>query len=64
MESPRLEEQNIIKDVRYLFRLEKLRKKIIDTIIKDIRNLFRIKKENKVIILKTEYLEILETFLN
>ena len=27
MESPRLEEQNIIKDVRYLFRLEKLRKK-------------------------------------
>ena len=27
MENPRLEEENIIKDVRNLFRLEKLKKK-------------------------------------
>ena len=41
-----LEEENIIKHVRNLFRLKK---KIDDTTIKDIRNGFRLKKENKVI---------------
>ena len=46
-ESPRLEEENIIKDVRYLFRLEKLKKETIDTTVKDIRNIFSQEKENK-----------------
>ena len=52
MERPRLEEENIIKDVRNLFRLEilkKLKNKKTDTTIKDIRNLFRLEKENKAI---------------
>ena len=49
MESPSLEEENIIKDVRNFFRLEKLKKETIDTTIKGIRNLFRLEKENKVI---------------
>ena len=49
MENPRPEEENIIKDVRNLFRLEKLKKETIDTIIKDIGNLFRLEKENKAI---------------
>ena len=62
MENPRSEEENIIKDVRSLFRLEKLKKETTDTTIKDIRNLFRLGKENKAI--KEEYLEILETFLD
>ena len=46
-ESPSFEEENIIKDVRNLFRLEKLKKETIDTTIKDIRNLFSLEKENK-----------------
>ena len=49
MESLSLKEENIIKDVRNLFRLEKLKDKAINTSIKDIRNLFRIEKENKAI---------------
>ena len=44
MESSSLEEENIIKDVRNLFRLKK---EIDDTAIKDIRNLFRLKAENE-----------------
>ena len=44
------------KDVRNLFRLEKLKKKKNDTTIKDIRNIFRpSKKLNK---LKLVYLDI------
>ena len=39
MESSSLEEENIIKHIRNLFRL---RKEIDDTTIKDIRNLFRL----------------------
>ena len=35
-------EDNIIKDVRNLF---KLRKEIDDTTVKDLRNLFRLKKK-------------------
>ena len=49
MENPRPEEENINKDVRNLFRLEKQKKETIDTTIKDIRNLFRLEKENEVI---------------
>ena len=41
MESPSLDEENAIKDVRKFFRLEKLKKETIDTTMKDIRNLFR-----------------------
>ena len=46
MESSRLEEINIIKDVRNLFRLKK---ETNDTTIKDIKKLLRLKKENEVI---------------
>ena len=42
--NPRLEEDNIIKDVRNLFRLKKLQKETTDTTTKDIKNLFRIEK--------------------
>ena len=42
MENPRLEEEEIIKDIRNLFRQKK---KQNDTAIKDIINLFRIKNE-------------------
>ena len=46
MESSRLEEINIVKDVRNLFRLKK---ETNDTTIKDIKKLLRLKKENEVI---------------
>ena len=54
MKSSRLEEDknkedNVIKDVRNLFRLKKIKKETNDTIIKDIRKFFRLKQENKVI---------------
>ena len=49
-ENPRHKEENIIKDVRNLFRLEKTKKETIDTTIKEITNLFRLQKENKAII--------------
>ena len=55
MENARLEDENIIKDARYLFRLEKLKEETIDTTIKDIRNLFRLEKE---------HLEIFDAFLD
>ena len=45
--SPVFEEENIIKNVWNLFRLEKLKKVTIDTGIKGIRNLFRLEKENE-----------------
>ena len=49
-ESPSLdEEENIIKDVRNHFRLEKLKKETIYTTIKGIRNHFRLEKDNKAI---------------
>ena len=41
-----LEEENIIRDIRNLFRLKK---ELDYTAIKDIRNLFRLKRETKVI---------------
>ena len=46
MDNPRLEEENIIKDIRKLFRLKK---KLNYIAIKDIRNLFRLEKEVKAI---------------
>ena len=46
-------EDNIIKDIRNLFRLkrenEKKKKEIVYTAIKDIRNLFRLEKGNEAI---------------
>ena len=58
-ESLILEEENIVKDIRNLFRLKK---ELNYTAIKDIRNLFRQKKKQKQ--LKIEYLEILRIFLS
>ena len=46
MESLSLEDENIIKDIGNLFRLEKGLKY---TAIKDIRNLFRLEKQTKAI---------------
>ena len=43
IESLSLKEENIITDIRNLFRLNK---KLNYTTIKDIRNLFRLKKRN------------------
>ena len=40
-------EENIIKYVRNLFRINKLERETIDAAIKGIRNLFRPEKENK-----------------
>ena len=44
METQSLEEEDIIKDVRNLFRLNKIEKETNNAVIKGIRNLFRIKK--------------------
>ena len=46
MESLTLEEENIFKDIRDLFRLKK---ELNYTAIKDIRNCFRLEKETKAI---------------
>ena len=46
MENPRPEEENIIKDVRNLFRLKR---ELNYAAVKDIRNLFRLEKEAKAI---------------
>ena len=46
MEILSLEEENIIKDIRNLFRLKK---GLNYTAIKDIRNLFKLEKETKAI---------------
>ena len=50
MESLSLEEENVIKDTRNLFRLKK---ELNYAAIKDIRNHFRLEKETKVIKDKT-----------
>ena len=47
MESLSLEEENIIKDIRNRFRLEKETKAIKDRILRDIRNLFEHEEEEK-----------------
>ena len=58
MKSLRLQKENIIKDVRNLFRLKKemdvriifrLKKETDDNTVNDIRNIFRLKKENEAI---------------
>ena len=54
MENSTLEEENVIEDVRNLFRLAKLKKETTDTTIKDIGNLFRQKKKIIIKKLKTE----------
>ena len=54
-------EKNIVKDVRHIFRLNKLEKETNDAIIKGTRNFFRLEKKKKQ--LKTKYLEKLKIFL-
>ena len=54
MENPSPKEENIVKDVRNIFRLEKLKKEAIDIKIKDTRNPFRLEKRIKQ--LETKYL--------
>ena len=51
MEDSRPAEENIITDVRYLFRLKK---KLNYIAVKDIRNLFGLDKKPKVIVTKTK----------
>ena len=43
------EKENIVKDTRNIYRLEKLTKETTDTTNKGIRNLFRLEKESKAI---------------
>ena len=58
METLGLKEENIIKDIRNLFRLKQ---KLNYTAIKDIRKL--LEKKKKLYQLKMEYLEILRVLL-
>ena len=58
MEDLRLEEENIIKDMRNLFGLKKEQNY---TAVKDIRNIFRLGKEIKAI--KDEILRDIKIFL-
>ena len=44
--------QNIIKDVRNHFRLQKRKKETNDSAIKSIRNFFRLKKKKKKKVIK------------
>ena len=46
MENLCLEEENIVKDIRNLFRLEKETKAIEDRILRDIKNLFELEEED------------------
>ena len=55
-----LEEENIIKYIRNLFRVKK---ELNYTVVKDIRNLLRLER-NKLKQLKIEYLETLRIFLS
>ena len=57
METLGLKEENIIKDIRNLFRLKQ---ELNYTAIKDIRKL--LEKKKKLYQLKMEYLEILRVF--
>ena len=47
MENPRPEEENIIKEIRNLFGLEKETKAIKDRILRDIENLFEHEEEEE-----------------
>ena len=44
MQSLSLEEENIVKDVKKIFNLNKLEKETNDDAIKDIRKIFRLEK--------------------
>ena len=59
METLGLKEENIIKDIRNLFRLKQ---ELNYTAIKDIRNF--LEKKKKLYRLKMEYLEILRVLLS
>ena len=48
MESPSLEKENIIEDVRNLFNLENLKRETTDAMLKTL-DLFRLEKENEKI---------------
>ena len=59
MERSRLEEENVIKDVKNLFRFKKLKTEKIETTIKDVRNLEdqktrRLEKDQKTRTLEKE----------
>ena len=49
MENLRPEEENIIKDIRNLFRLQKKIKGIKDRILRDIKNLFKHKEGDNLL---------------
>ena len=49
MDSRSLKEENMTKDVRNIFRLNRLKKGTNNNTIKDIINLFRSERENKAI---------------
>ena len=46
MKTLRPEEENIIKDIRNFFRLEKETKRLEDEILRDLKNYFEPKEEN------------------
>ena len=57
VESSSLEEGNIIKYIKSLFRLEKIKKDAIDTIIKDIFSVLEINHYHlKNILIKLDYI--------
>ena len=57
VESSSLEEGNIIKYIKNLFRLEKIKKDAIDTIIKDIFSVLEINHYHlKNILIKLDYI--------
>ena len=47
LDEDKSKEENIIKDVRNLFRLSRLKMETNNAAMKGIRHLFRLKKENK-----------------
>ena len=47
MENPRSEEEEIIKDIRNLFRLKKEVKGIKDIVLGNVKNLFEYEKEEE-----------------
>ena len=45
MENPRPKEENVIKDIRNIFRLERETRGIKDRVLRDIKNLFEHEEE-------------------
>ena len=64
MRNSRPEGQNIIKDIRNLFRLKKETKAIQDRILRDIKNLFEPKEEENESLSVEEYLDKICPYLN